>query len=285
MQRALAQPCKRPAKMALCSPLVGLIACVALGWSALPRPMAAQALPQTAPQISAARYIEPTDAYGHGAVAGGEYSALEIIWSTGARQVLRASGGIFEDTHPRLADLDGDNRPELVTVVADFTAGARIQVYAQPDATQPHAQPVAATAPIGQRHRWLAIAGIADLDGDGRVEIAYVDRPHLARVLRVVRAYPAAGGTGWQLAEIAQQQGHSNHQLRAPQIEGGLRHCGGLPQIITADAAWRQILATRLGRDGRLRSRSLGPYEGPASMARALRCPGPEQDSPSAARP
>lgn len=273
MLRALAQPCKRPAKTPPCSPLVGLFACVALAFSALPQPIAAKALPQTAPQISAARYIEPTDAYGHGAVAGGEYGALEIIWSTGARQVLRASGGIFEDTHPRLAN-GGDNRPELVTVVADFTAGARIQVYAQPDATQPHAQPVAATAPIGQRHRWLAIAGIADLDGDGRVEIAYVDRPHLARVLRVVRAYPAPGHTGWQLVEIAHQQGHSNHQLRAPQIEGGLRHCGGLPQIITADAAWRQILATRLGRDGRLRSRSLGPYEGPDSMARALRCPG-----------
>jgi len=280
MQRALAQQCKRPEKTGSGSPLAGLFACLALACATLPQPGPAQTPPQTPPQIATARYVGPTDAYGHGAVAGGEYDGLEITWTTGQRHVLRPSGGIFEDTQPRLADLNGDGRPELVTVVADFAKGARIQIYAQPDSSLAHLAPIAATAPIGQRHRWLAIAGIADLDGDGQIEIAYVDRPHLARVLRVVRVYPVAGATGWQLTEIAQQQGHSNHQLRAAQIEGGLRRCGGLPQIITADASWRHVLATSLGRDGRLHSRHLGPYDGPASMAKAQRCPGPVQPRP-----
>ena len=31
---------------------------------------------------------------------------------------------------------------------------------------------------IGTRFRWLAPLGAADLDGDGRVEIAYAETPH-----------------------------------------------------------------------------------------------------------
>jgi hypothetical protein len=47
--------------------------------------------------------------------------------------------------------------------------------------------PLASTPWIGQRFRWLAPVAAADLDGDGAMELAYVDRPHLARTLRVWR--------------------------------------------------------------------------------------------------
>jgi hypothetical protein len=71
---------------------------------------------------------------------------------------------------------------------------------------------------IGQRNRWLAPIGAADLDGDGRVEIAYVDRPHLARTLRVWRSRP--GGT---LTEIATATGLTNHRIGEAFITGGIR--------------------------------------------------------------
>jgi hypothetical protein len=53
----------------------------------------------------------------------------------------------------------------------------------------PDVRLLAATPHIGSANRWLAPIGAADLDGDGRVEIAYVDRPHLARTLRIWRTF------------------------------------------------------------------------------------------------
>ena len=41
----------------------------------------------------------------------------------------------------------------------------------------------AATPFIGTPRRWLAPVGVADLDGDGRAEIAYVETPHRDKVL------------------------------------------------------------------------------------------------------
>lgn len=114
---------------------------------------------------------------------------------------------MFEDTAPRLTDLDGDGAPEVVTVVSTFAQGARLQIWALRDTGL---TPVAATSLIGTRHRWLAIAGVADLDGDGRMNIAYVDRPHLARVLRVVSVWRR--GDDWHITPVAQAPGHTNHR-------------------------------------------------------------------------
>jgi hypothetical protein len=98
---------------------------------------------------------------------------------------------------------------------------------------------------------------VADLDGDGRIEIAYVETPHLAGVLRIWAFAP--GG----LTEIASAPGFSNHRIGDGFISGGLRTCDGVPEIVTADLGWSRLRAARLaGRDivvrdlGRLRDRS-----------------------------
>ena len=79
----------------------------------------------------------------------------------------------------------------------DLARGAALAIY--------DAQGLRAATPfIGQPHRWLAPAAIGDLDGDGRVEIAYVDRPHLRRELVFVRL------EGDRVVEIARQAGLTN---------------------------------------------------------------------------
>ncbi|OIP83472.1 MAG: hypothetical protein AUK37_07225 [Rhodobacterales bacterium CG2_30_65_12] len=234
---------------------------LALTLAVAPAALAAQ-------EITGAAYVEPTTAYGHGALAGGEYAGLRIGYDDGADKVIRFPGAVFEDTAPRLHDVDGDGRPELVVVVSDFAAGARIVVLGQ-DGTG--LRVLGQTAPIGQRHRWLAIAGIADFDGDGRDEIAYIDRPHLAKTLRLV-SVEIIGGTA-RFTPLAEAAGLTNHHLGAADIEGGLRACpGAAPVVVSADGGWRDVVETRLV-GGRLASTPVAPYTGPASLAARLVCP------------
>ncbi|RYG89334.1 VCBS repeat-containing protein [Loktanella sp. IMCC34160] len=216
-------------------------------------------------EITGASYDAPTDVYGHGAVQNGEYETL-VIDQAGRTSRLRLTRAVWEDTAPRLADLDGDGSPEVVAVRSGFTSGAGIVVI---DEVAGDLAAVLETAPIGRRNRWLAIAAVADLDGDGRVEIAYVDRPHLAKVLRVIEVSVIDGL--WTYRDEAAAEGFTNHQLGSPVIEGGLRTCDGLAEVITANANWTRIMATRLS-DGQLTSRDIGPYTGADSLTDALGC-------------
>ena len=226
----------------------------------LPAPLAAR-------EIVAADYVEPTDAYGHGALAGGEYAGLELRYADGGRDILRFEGAVFEDTEPRLHDFDGDGKPEVVAVLSSFETGAMVMIFGH-DGTQ--VRPYGQTAAIGQRHRWLAIVGIADFDGDGFDEIAYVDRPHLAKTLRLVRVEIEDGQA--DITPVADVRGLSNHRYGTAEIEGGLRVCPGVPPVIlTADADWREIVETRL-ETGRLVSEPIAPYAGPGSFAPVMAC-------------
>lgn len=217
--------------------------------------------------IAGAAYVEPTGAYGHGALAGGEYAGLRIDYDDGSHAVLRLAAAVFEDTAPRLHDFDGDGAPELVVVVSGFATGAMVQII---DVVGDNARSIGQTEPIGRRHRWLAVAGIADFDGDGRAEVAYVDRPHLAKVLRLVAVDMRPGEA--RLTPLAEAPGLTNHHLGSAEIEGGVRACpGAAPVIVTADADWREIVETRFV-EGRLRSTSVGAYTGTESLATRLSC-------------
>ena len=157
-------------------------------------------------------------------------------------------------------------RHGIVAVESHRDRGARLAIWGLDDGA---VQRRAATPFIGTRFRWLAPLGAADLDGDGRMEIAYVDRPHLARVLRVWR-YEAGDG----LREVAQLQGLSNHRIGAPDIAGGIRDCGQGPEMILADAQWRRLVAVTLN-DGTLTRRDLGPHRGRDSFGAAMGCDRP----------
>ena len=229
----------------------------------------------------AAWYAGPTDRYAHGVLGDAiEPAALAVQLGPAAgcavaRLTLPAEM-VFEDVAPRLADLDGDGTAEIVTVRSHAATGAQLAVWAvSGPGSAPRLQLVATTPPIGRPNRWLAPAGIADLDADGAVEIAYVDRPHLARILRVWRFVPDGQGGG-DLFETAAAPGFTNHRIGAPTIAGGLRRCGesDLPELILATPDWSRILGVTV-RGGTITANDLGPWY-PARVQLLLEaCPAP----------
>lgn len=210
--------------------------------------------------LVAASYTEPTRRYAHGVLGDDiEHGALVLEYAGDVRLTIRLPQvRVFEDTAPRLADVDGDGMAEAVVVESHASQGARLAVY-NGDGL------VAATPYIGQRNRWLAPVAVADLDGDGLVELAYIDRPHLAKTLRVWQFRGSA------LHPLAALEGYTNHKIGERDIAGGLRDCGGGPEMIVADAQWSRVVSITYD-DGALHPRNIGPHQGRHSFARALAC-------------
>lgn len=229
-------------------------------WLAVLGPVAA-----AAQEITGARFTGPTTHYPHGVLGDTtEYSGMTVELSSGPPVLIGFSPNtrIFEDIAPRLWDVTGDGTPELVVIETDPPQGAQLSVYGLQDG---RVTKLAATPHIGQANRWLAPVAAADLDGDGHVEIAYIDRPHLAKTLRIWRYRDGA------LTELATAPGLTNHKIGWDFIAGGLRDCAGPPELITANANWSRIMATRF--DGTtLHSHQLSAYTGPRSLTAATAC-------------
>jgi hypothetical protein len=149
---------------------------------------------------------------------------------------LRFETGLIEDIAPHVADVNDDGLPEAIVIHSDFDLGARLVVLSLPDL-----RIMAATPHIGTHHRWMAVAGIGDFDGDGRAEIAYVDRPHLARELVFLRL------EGDKLTPISRQRGFSNHRIGDQVIQSAQRNCGAGDELILPSADWSRILVARVG--------------------------------------
>ena len=223
--------------------------------------------PEDTPLEFHAAYGEATAEYDHrvlGSLRDAKLLTIHVRLPGSAKitcpaQVLLPRGEVFEDIAPRIADVDGDGMPEVIVVQTDTRKGARLAIYDR------RARLVAATPPIGQTHRWLAPLGADDLDGDGRAEIAYVDRPHLARLLRVWRLEDG------KLVEVARAKGHTNHRIGDETIAGGLRFCALRSEIVTLSPDWRRVLVTRLD-GGALVTRDHGPNLGAESITAALLC-------------
>ncbi|MEM6303548.1 MAG: VCBS repeat-containing protein [Pseudomonadota bacterium] len=226
-----------------------------------------------AEKIIGARYGAPTERYAHGvlgdAIEWGELILTTVSPSSGLvkdavqrrheRRLVLPLDHVFEDVEPRLFDVDQDGDLEVIVVETDVARGAALAVYGV-------FGKLAETPHIGTRNRWLAPLGAADLDGDGFVELAFIDRPHLAKTLRIWRF--RAG----QLEPVADLPGYTNHRIGEADIAGGIRACGGMvPEMIVATANWTRVIGIRFDGAG-FSTRDIGPHQGRASFAKAMAC-------------
>ncbi|RZW01929.1 MAG: VCBS repeat-containing protein [Rhodobacteraceae bacterium] len=224
--------------------------------------LALLAAPAAAEDIASARYDAPTTRYAHGVLGDAvEWGALVMTGRSG--QVFRLTlpeSRVFEDTAPRVVDVDGDGDNEVVVVESDLSRGARLSIYDTGGL-------VAANDFIGRPNRWLAPVGngAADLDGDGLVEFVYVDRPHLAKTLLVFRR------NGERLIQVGALEGYTNHRIGESDIAGGIRDCGQGPEMIVATADWSRVVSVTF-RGGQFATRDLAAHQGRETFRDALTC-------------
>ena len=213
----------------------------------------------------------PPRRYGHDVLGDtAEWGTLTLDWGPEAdvaytdgapSQVFRLDDGIFEDVAPRVIELGDDPMPEVLVVNSAHGRGARALIIdPNPDGVRSIAGPF-----IGTQNRWLAPLGAADLDGDGTVEIAWIDRPHLAKTLRIFRV------SGTELVEVANLRGFTNHRIGEPDIAGGIRDCGNGPEMILATGNWFDLVAVRWTGSAFTQT-VLGPDTTRPAFARAMDC-------------
>ncbi len=223
---------------------------------------------QSRPNILDASFGDPTDRYDHGILGdaieyGSLYLALDkcpecALLTHDSVVITLPLNRVFEDLEPRIADLDKDGFNEVIVVETDLRLGAQLAVYGVEGK-------IAESPFLGQPHRWLAPIGVADFNRDGLMDIAYIEKPHLTKILKIWSF------DGRELRLVAEASGLTNHRIGEDFISGGVRTCRGYPEMITASGDWRYVVATRMT-EGGLTFDTLGPFTGPESFEAALKC-------------
>ncbi len=218
------------------------------------RPVArpADALPDGNPAVGHRRIAEawlvaPTERYDHGVLGDAiEAGGLLVRLRDGsARRFTLPEDQVFEDLRPRLADLNRDGEDEIIVVRSSIYQGAVLTVYGLVD---DRLQLVAEGPANLTAHRWLNPIGAADFDGDGVVEVAYVETPHIGGILRILSLQDG------KLVEEASRAGFSNHLIGSREI--GLSAIldfdeDGLPEIFLPSARRRSLRVLRY-KDGEI---------------------------------
>ncbi len=197
-----------------------------------------------------AEYANPTDRYPHnimGSLSAHTDLIVRVDRCSGCGQDLQTVAIrlpkhlVFEDFAPRLADLNGDGRNEIVVVESDQGKGSRLAVWdVILESGEPKLVRGATTDFIGTRFRWLAPIGAADFDGDGGTEFAYVEKPHLDKILRVVRR------DGGHLRRLASVSGVTNHAIGQEEVQSRIEICPDGPTIVALNESGQGILSIQM---------------------------------------
>jgi hypothetical protein len=182
-----------------------------------------------------ARYEAPVVRYGHFAAGRPhEYSRVVATTDTGRKLALDLpESEVFEDLAPRLISLAQGEPTEILAIVSSRDGGSRLVLIGLAGARLDIS---AQSAAIGTPMRWLNPVGVADLDGDGRAEIAAVVTPHIGGVLKVYRR------KGKDLVVISELGGFSNHAYGSTEL--GLStpmSLGGRMRLLVPDASRRVL--------------------------------------------
>jgi hypothetical protein len=178
-----------------------------------------------------------TGIYSHGILGDPtEASAINVVTANGKHFTHKIDQqSVFEDLRVRVIDLDGDRNDELVVIRSYLDEGSALSVFRL---AQTAIELRAETPPIGLSYRWLNPAGAADFDGDGKVEIAYVETPHIGGTLRVYQL----GADG--LHQEYEAPGFSNHKMGSRQLDMSAVvdwNGDGVPDLALPNANRRRI--------------------------------------------
>ncbi|MBL0419144.1 VCBS repeat-containing protein [Ramlibacter sp. AW1] len=202
-------------------------------------------LPDTVPAIGEhdiriAWLAGPDSRYSHAALGNDIHAASLHATVRGTREVVNLvlpQDRVFEDRIPRLVDLDGDGRDEVVVVESRAGRGASLVAYGIERSGHAAAWVERARSdPVGSM-RWLNPIGAADFDGDGRLELASVTTPHIGGVLTLYRYAPP------RLEVLGRTEGVSNHRFGSPEqrLSALLARPDG-PVVVVPDQAFSRLL-------------------------------------------
>lgn len=195
----------------------------------------------------------PTLRYPHTALGTATHAgSLHVLANTAAGAVQEvvyqlALNRVFEDRIPRLVDLNGDGRDEIIVIESDALKGSAVVVFGL---TVTSLENVAgsqvlielARSPFtGSTFRWLNPVGVADFDGDSRLDIASVTTPHVGGILTLYHFRPP------KLEPYAQAMDVSNHRMGdvEQQLAVIVEQNNSRPTIIVPDMQLRALHALR----------------------------------------
>ena len=213
---------------------------------------AAKRLPQSLAtsgqrDVAWAWLASPTGRYPHASMGSAVHAAsLHVIGQDGRTASLQLpKQRVFEDLQPRLVDLDGDGRDEIVVIEADVERGAALVAYGLPR-TGNVLEERARSAFLGLPFRWLSPVGFADFEGKSKLDIASVTTPHIGGVLTLYRYAPP------RIEAFAKAMDVSNHQMGDPNLQmhailgrGDGIGSGQRPTVIVPDMSRRALHALR----------------------------------------
>ncbi len=198
--------------------------------------------PATAGYVVKAEFEGPTERYPHNIMGSlSAHTDLVVSWAKcrncppeAQRLNIRLPETlVFEDFVPRIVDLDDDGRSEVLVVESDQQQGARLALWAVQDGQLVRA---AHSDFIGKHFRWLAPIGVADFHGNGVPLVAYIEKPHIDKVLRLV------GLEGDRLIAVEHMTGVTNHQIGQETVHSRIVMCSGRPSILALSANGKRVL-------------------------------------------
>jgi hypothetical protein len=190
-------------------------------------PLVLDAFPAVSPEGWTALLGRGTTAYPHGALGDlTEAGSIVVVRSDGSHRVIDLGPDVAEETGVLLADVNGDGRDEIVTVLANSTTGARIV------ALNPGGAVIAEGPPVGRGFRWRHIIGSGILNPETGREIVVVRTPHIGGVLELYRY------RNGRLEIAAEATGFSSHRLGSANLGQGMlvdTTGNGYPEMILPD--------------------------------------------------